>query len=266
MGESLSYRRIRAPRDHGGTLIDPPLADAPRVLADNVALEQTYNYDLQGRSMRDLASAARTDLLADAAGYTARYRDVDSPRLPAGAPPRIMLSGHQPELFHAGVWFKNFVLSSLAEQAGAVGIHLLIDNDVAMPVSIRVPGGSLSRPTVEPVPIDRPTAETAYEERGIIDRELFASFADRVAGRIEPFIANPLLSRLWPLAEQAAQRTGNLGRSPGRSPALSGRRIGAQQFGIAAQPGCEPARVLLVRGSSAGAASALPRDLQFGAF
>ena len=213
MGASLSYRRLRAPQEHGGTLIDPPLGAARGVIDDNLAMRQSYSYDMQGRSLSDLTSAARSELLSDALAYTAQYSNVDGESLSPKDANRILLSGHQPDLYHAGVWFKNFVLSSLAENENAAAIHLLIDNDVAGPVSIRVPSGAASRPLVESIAIDRPDGEAPYEERGIVDRDVFTSFASRVAEQIESFIAEPLVGQLWPLALEAAKRSGNLGRS-----------------------------------------------------
>ena len=40
-----------------------------------------------------------------------------------------MLAGHQPELFHPGVWVKNFALNGLARRHGLTPINLVVDND-----------------------------------------------------------------------------------------------------------------------------------------
>ena len=52
--------------------------------------------------------------------YTSQYRDVPErwqrSETLAGAP--FILSGHQPEMFHPGVWYKNFVLGGLAQADG----------------------------------------------------------------------------------------------------------------------------------------------------
>ena len=77
----------------------------------------------------------------------------------AAAP--LVLSGHQPELVHPGVWYKNFLLGQLAERVGGVGIHLLIDSDLCRVASIRVPTGTPDEPRVESVPLDQPAAEVA---------------------------------------------------------------------------------------------------------
>ncbi|MFN9917551.1 MAG: hypothetical protein ACK53L_33510, partial [Pirellulaceae bacterium] len=43
----------------------------------------------------------------------------------------LILSGHQPELFHPGVWFKNFLLSSLAARHQAVALNIQVDHDLS---------------------------------------------------------------------------------------------------------------------------------------
>ena len=47
-----------------------------------------------------------------------------------------LVAGHQPELFHPGVWFKNFALHRLAHQHGALPINLVVDTDTAKPATL----------------------------------------------------------------------------------------------------------------------------------
>ncbi len=97
------------------------------------------NYDLQGRRLPQLAAEAREQLLAEALQFTRSYRDVAMPAQASA----VFLAGHQPEMFHPGVWYKNFVLARLAEQHHAVAVNLVIDSDAVKSVALRVPGGSI---------------------------------------------------------------------------------------------------------------------------
>ena len=54
-----------------------------------------------------------------------------SPLLPFSPSPSLLLAGHQPELFHPGVWIKNFALARLAREHGTVPLSLIIDSDTA---------------------------------------------------------------------------------------------------------------------------------------
>ena len=209
MGESIEYRRLHAPSEDGSTLIEPPLSDVASLLDANARRHAVYDYDLQGRSLRELAHAARADLLNHARAYTAKYRDVDPPDDAAGP---VLLAGHQPQLFHPGVWFKNFTLGRLVSQHRGVGVNLLIDVDTIRNASLRVPGGSVVAPTASAVPVDQPTDEVPFEQRRIIDPKLFATFGRRTAETIRPLVSNPLIERLWPLAVECARSGANLGQ------------------------------------------------------
>src|SRR3954470_4262413 len=195
MERAREYRTLRAPSGDGQTLVDPPWQALPDALARNRELFSYVQYDVQGRSLADLSAAARRLLLSQALWYTAQYREVPDRwrkiATLAGVP--FLLSGHQPELFHPGVWYKNFVLGSLARKLDGVGIHLLIDSDTCRSASIRVPTGSVLEPRVEAVPYDEPMAEVPHEERHIRDAATFSTFAERSALLIRPFVQNPLV-------------------------------------------------------------------------
>jgi hypothetical protein len=188
-------------------LIEPPLAEAPALIARNIGLRRAAACEVLGRPLAQLAAAARAELLEAARQATAAYRDL--PPLNSEGP--ILLAGHQPQLFHAGVWFKNFVLGGLASAHGGVGVNLVIDSDTLRSASIRVPGGSLDQPTAQAMAFDAPGPQIPFEERGVLDRAAFDSFGDRVAREIAPFIGDPLIKGFWPLALERSRATANLG-------------------------------------------------------
>lgn len=208
--ERVLSRRWRAPHEDGAALVDPPLAAVAELLESNLASRLSGHCEILGRSLTDLARDARGELLSLARTYTSGYRELP-PAADDSAP--ILLAGHQPELFHSGVWFKNFVLSSLAGQFSAQAVNLLIDNDTVRSTSIRVPGGSLAEPRVEQVAFDELGPHVPYEEREIVDSRCFESFGARASEVLAPLVPAPLLRELWPAARDAASRTRNLGRA-----------------------------------------------------
>lgn len=214
MAETAQYRRYRAPQEDGQVLVDPPRATLAEAVARNREHLSTLEYDFQGRSLDELSASARRSLLERSIAYTGQYRDVDNAAATIGgatsAP--LVLSGHQPQLYHPGVWYKNFVLGQLAHEVRGVGVHLLIDSDSCRSASIRVPTGSVCDPRVEAVPMDLPAAEVPYEERAIQDESLFASFPERVSALLRPFIEKPLVNELWPLIDKRNVGGANLGR------------------------------------------------------
>ncbi len=210
MPESIGFC---APAGDGQTLIDPPWQALPDVVAQNREQLSYAQYDVQGRSLVEISAAARRGLIKRALSYTAKYREVPERwrNIASLGEVPFVLSGHQPELFHPGVWYKNFVLGSLARKLDGVGIHLLIDSDTCRSASIRVPTGSAHEPRVEAVPYDEPMAEVPHEERLIRDAATFSRFAERTASLIRPFVADPMVAELWPLVMGRNPAQKNLG-------------------------------------------------------
>lgn len=224
-GQTLEHRRLRAPGDDGGTLIEPPLAEADDLIRQNLRQRQT-DCDLQGRSLSELAAQARRDLLAAAFNYTRQYRDVAQP--PAGSDTQVVLAGHQPQLFHPGVWYKNFVLGRLGYGANRAAVNLIIDSDTCKSTALRVPGGTVDRPLVDLVAFDRAGEAIPFEERKILDRDYFSSFGSRASEQIRRLVPDPLLRQFWPLAVERSQAQANLGLCLAQS-----RHVQEERFGNA---------------------------------
>lgn len=264
MGDSLEYRRLRAPQNHGAALIDPPLDDAAELIRANRELGNQPG--AADHWLHILQIDARRELCQTALRYTRAYRDISLPE-DDHRPTTIILTGHQPQLFHPGVWFKNFALSSLASPSHAVAINLLIDNDTLNAPSVRVPtdnrpgNGTASAaeavargPSVAAVAFDRPGPAIPYEERTILDAETFNSFGSRTAKAIEPFVSQPLLRELWPLAIEAAGESANIGQCLARARHVLEGRWGLQSLELPLShvsrtaPFCRFAARLLVEG------------------
>jgi hypothetical protein len=208
----MVYRRLRAPAEDGGVLLDPPRNEIAALIAANIARRSSDHVDLGGTSLGDLRRDARAHILQAARDCTSRYAPTSwvDDRL---ASDRIYLTGHQPELFHPGVWLKNFVLDALAKRDNAVAVHVQIDNDEAHAPVIRVPAGLLAEPRIENIAFDEPAAPCAWEERGLQDAEAFRTFGERARQTIAPLVADPLVAKLWRNTESALASTNNIGRA-----------------------------------------------------
>jgi hypothetical protein len=213
MQHASGSRNLRAPQGDGQKVVEPPWRALPQVVASNREQHSQAEYDIQGRSLRELSTTARRALVTQAADYTSRYRNVPDHFRDAGAlaDAPFILAGHQPQLFHPGVWYKNFVLGALARQLDGVGVHLLIDSDLCRSASIRVPTGSIEQPRVEAVAYDEPAAEVPYEERSIQDLQTFRSFSDRAVSLMRPLVPDPMITSLWPLTLERNPQQSNLG-------------------------------------------------------
>lgn len=224
-GGELAYQRLRAPQAPDGILLLPPAGQfAATGAANRRQRDTTASIDVAGLPLAELRRAARNHLLSAARQHSLAYRDfpagaAEPPRSRPEAPPEasgdevpsVVLTGHQPQLFHPGVWFKNFVLADLARDCGATGINLVIDNDTARAAVVRVPTGSPAEPRLVAVPLDATRDEVPYEERPIHDPDLFATFGERTRQLLDGLIADPLVEPLWEAARAAARSATSIG-------------------------------------------------------
>lgn len=204
-----AYPQYRAPATDNSTLIEPPLAGT----SVRPAARDNLGIALGDRSLAELAQAARHELYEAAIAYTATYRTLPDDyhcKTCRGSRP-LLLTGHQAEIFHSGVWFKNFVASRLAEESGGVAVHLVIDTDLCRHTSLRVPTGSVDNPRLEAIPFDLPRTQVPYEERAIEDWDLFNSFGRRVTEAISNLVPHPLVEQWWPLVIERGRASGKIG-------------------------------------------------------
>jgi hypothetical protein len=237
----MDRARLSAPTKDGAILAEPPLERVANVLEQNRSALENWRYDFQGRSADRLRAMTRAAVLDAAQHYTetdsagaARSSILDrqssstSGSSPSALrPPPFIVTGHQPELFHPGVWIKNFASYEIARKYGGVSLHLIVDNDTVKRTTVRLPTGTPEQPSVVHVPLDRWRGEIPFEQYEVADESLFAGFGERVVAALDPLGVRPLAGEFWPLAIDAARRT----------PQLSERIAGARRT-IEAAWGC----------------------------
>ena len=191
----MEYRRLRAPQEHGATLELPPLSSVEGIWRSNLdhiqAMKQIRIGDID---LGALQESGRKEVVELAGRYTGEYVDVD---LSLQTGQKIVMSGHQPELFHPGVWFKNFALSKIGQQLNCVAINLVVDNDICGTPAIRTPSIGSASVSVRTIPLDAPGANVPFENREIEDLDFFGSFPDRVSSAISPLVEEPLVRAVW---------------------------------------------------------------------
>jgi hypothetical protein len=211
----LPHRR-RAPSENRAVLAEPPLTEVGPFLASNRQRLAQARVDILGRTLEELRPRARQTAVAAAQDYMRRAGEP----LPDFGSASLLLAGHQPELFHPGVWVKNFALNGLARLHQATPINLVVDNDTAKATGLRLPdlrglectAQELSAPVTPPlIPFDRWANELPYEERHVLDEELFATFPNRAAEVLKGWEAEPLLAAFWAEVRRQAGRTPLLG-------------------------------------------------------
>lgn len=206
------FARLRAPREDRQVLAIPPLNAVGELLsraeqAEHDQRSRRCGYDVQGRSLCDLANLARREMLNGAQRYTSSYRAVNS----TADASRVFLAGHQPQMFHPGVWYKNFALARLAREHGAAAVNLVIDSDTLKDPSVRVPGGSIEQPVARNIAFDDRDSAVPFAGRAIHNRARFESFGRRACEWLRPLVPHPLLTSFWPRVVARSRETDNLG-------------------------------------------------------
>jgi hypothetical protein len=206
------YPRFRAPQGDREILCVPSTEQLPELVS--AAQQRDLDAEWLGVPLADLAKSARAEILESALAWTRTYADI-----PGDADPEapLVLTGHQPELFHSGVWLKNFFAARLAATCGGAAINLIVDSDLCRSPAIRVPAGVGSDLRFQSIAFDQTVTEMPYEERRIADAKLWQSFGERVTAAMEPFVAEPLVKDWWPSVVDESQRDRSLGGAISRA-------------------------------------------------
>ncbi|MDY0088690.1 MAG: hypothetical protein RBS78_09125, partial [Coriobacteriia bacterium] len=128
--------RADMPSGHGELVLQPPDLDEWAELAvRNSALAETWEFEVGNVPARTLRAHARAVLSETARDATDRLG------LPVAGPSAgpVIVTGHQPEIYHAGVWVKDFALQHVATCLGGTGIDLVVDSDVFEEVGLTAP-------------------------------------------------------------------------------------------------------------------------------
>lgn len=115
---------IHAPGAHGELACDPPLPDLPKLLGQSASSDKARE-SWHGR----LRSQARQEFSRNLPEH---FHEVDLDRPWVG-------TGHQPELFHPGVWAKNFIAGGMGAALGNPSLNVVIDTDSPKEMGIRLP-------------------------------------------------------------------------------------------------------------------------------
>ncbi len=215
--------RRRAPRDDETVLADPPLVQVGALLAEN-RQRLAGGPDILGKALAELRELARPEVLTAAEKYLCAAGEP----VPFFSSTSLVVAGHQPELFHPGVWVKNFALQGIARAHGRVPVNLVVDNDTAKSTGVRLPTsrdrqdaqgplpdgrGSSCAPCVglRVEPFDRWVGEVPYEELHVQDEALFSTFAERAQEVLDSWEVRSLLPVFWPEVRRQAARTPLLG-------------------------------------------------------
>ena len=123
----MVHAKPALPAGHGEVLTRPPFEEWAALARANHAAAQAWSFSVAGVPASELRALARRESLAAAADFSAKLGvGVAEPGPPDGL---IVATGHQPELYHPGVWIKDFLLQRLADESSATAVDFVVDTD-----------------------------------------------------------------------------------------------------------------------------------------
>lgn len=125
------------PAGHGEVVAVPPVAEWPALMARNAELRATWEFEVAGDRAAALVALARDDMRLSAVAFSQRLGIAVA--APGGPDQPIVMTGHQPELYHPGVWVKDFLVQRLTRETGALGIDIVVDTDAFDTLRIEAP-------------------------------------------------------------------------------------------------------------------------------
>jgi hypothetical protein len=229
-------QRLRVLREDRTLFLRPAFSDVLDHARRNHDVLATSNIPVQGRTLSLLREWTKRDACAAARQYTAALlgESIDD-----SGTERLFVAGHQPTLFHPGVWAKNFAIAEMAARSGGTALNLIVDNDVLAATRIRVPAHNSSHPTIETVPFDEPRATGPWEEAAVVNRDLFASFGNRIVEKMSSWKVVPLVADIWPGAVRQIETSPLLRDSLTAARIRQERRWGAANLELPISRLCE---------------------------
>lgn len=186
----MEHYEADVPRGHGEVLTRPPYDSWAALMRSNADAAGGWDFQVAGRPARELREQARREVLESAAQFSAR---LGVPVMKAEAPRLIAMTGHQPDLYHPGVWAKDFLLQRLADETGAAAVDCVVDSDAFDAVEVVSP---CLRPSVARCRsyLALGSADTCYACSAVPSAEDIADFRSSVLDALDTLRA-PAIAR-----------------------------------------------------------------------
>jgi hypothetical protein len=175
----LDATRLQTPVNDGEVLIEPAASEWSNLLEANRKRSDRDAVELAGVSVGELRHSIRSN------GCGGPGRDP------------LIMTGHQPEFVHPGVWAKHVVVRAITERHGLYGCDLVVDNHAPNSALLMIPSsdaeGYVSTVAVE---TSEAVSGSAYEGRAALP----PTHIERIRQQAEEALAtgditNPLIAR-----------------------------------------------------------------------
>lgn len=199
---------LSVPRADETLLAIPTLDAAADAARSNAEILAAAEVDVQGKDFVRLRAEARGEAVRLARAFTRNILGDSVASADLAAP--LVVPGHQPALYHPGVWAKNFAAAGIAERLGGSVLNLIVDNDIYSRPAIDVPAGTRAEPRKEGIQFDVPQRPRPWERTAVKDIATFRAFSGRVANRMRTWHIQPVVEQAWQAASERATLGGSV--------------------------------------------------------
>ncbi len=201
------------PKRNREVFLYPALDRIPELVLENRHKIQGYKFEINGIPFQVLRDKTRMEVLRQAVSYTNRIKSltrkdpsvqrryewsstqkdtsvqaaqdklcINELKLDYEAVKKILIiqTGHEPILYHPGIWIKNHLTQYLVKKLGGIGVNMIVDNDACNRGFMYIPILSEKSASVGKVALVRNKDHVAYEEIVFDDFGSIHQFKDEV--------------------------------------------------------------------------------------
>lgn len=187
----------RVPKNNKEIFLEPAIEHITELALENRRKISGYKFEINGIPFQVLRDKTRMEVLRQAVGYTngiqslirkdpSGQRRYDRNRIQKDTSLQaaqdklcvnevtlgyetiknipIIQTGHEPILYHPGIWIKNHLTHYVANKLDGIGVNMIVDNDGCNMGFLYVPVLSEKSASVEKVPFVKNKDHVAYEE------------------------------------------------------------------------------------------------------
>jgi len=205
----LDFSALNTPAHDGDLLIAPHPPRLAQLLEENRRRIEQWDTPVLDVTLRELRRRVREQLLGN----------TDAP---------LVMTGHQPDFIHPGVWAKHAVARLVADQTGATALNLVVDQDTPKDTALVIPAQRDANLQLGRMAYAEATQERPFERIPALTGEALRCFAGSIRDALgEAFAASFMPAYLQAFSAAADSGGGLVGQI------LAGRRAIDTSLGVA---------------------------------
>ena len=192
----MKNKVYKVPENDKEIFVSPAMNDCIERILSNIKIISKYNFEISGVPFQVLRDKTRSELLQKAEFYTNKIISIiEKEKLLDDLCEKrkgynfyinykslknnfIIQTGHEPILYHPGVWIKNHLTNYLTKKTNGIGINMIVDNDACNMGYMCAPNLFSKPPAIEKIQLVVDKNKLAYEEISFNDIKVLTGFKE----------------------------------------------------------------------------------------